>query len=118
MGCSAGGDVTCLLVTVAMLAVLLVLVDHGHGGADRLLCLLSQMPPGSLSFISVLLSSFVTGKFSVTHSFGGELACNVSAMVAVGAQPWYDSELREEGPCEDTGNCKGVCFLVSSLMEL
>lgn len=42
----------------------------------------------------------------------------VGAMVAVGAQLWYHSEQREEGPFEVTGNYKGMCFLMSSLMEL
>lgn len=103
-------------MTVVMLVVLLVLVDHGLGDVDRLACLLLQMPPGPLSLVCRCPPLWL-GNF-LWHIFWRGACIYVDAMVAVSTQPWYHSEHHEEGPCEVTGNCKGMCFLMSNQMEL
>jgi hypothetical protein len=88
-----------------------VLVDHGHGGADRLPCLLFQVPPGPLSFISVPLSSFVAGKFSATHL--------VEESLPVTLVPWWLSVLSpgttqssvKKGRVKPQGTARGCVFL-------
>lgn len=69
--------------------MLVVLVDHGRGDADRL----PVVPNASwAAVISVLLSSFVAGKFSVTHFVEESLhvrwyrgGCRCSALVPLRA---------------------------------